>query len=89
MMYAPTKNILQKLLEVTFSNVSILQEISDDRLKQTREMLQGMKLIKLYGWEKTFCDIITSVRNREIKKLMLASVFLSVSGEFRTQFCSC
>ncbi|XP_033643756.1 ATP-binding cassette sub-family C member 8-like [Asterias rubens] len=54
-------------------------EISDDRLKQTREMLQGMKLIKLYGWEKTFCDIITSVRNREIKKLMLASVFLSVS----------
>ncbi|XP_071810168.1 ATP-binding cassette sub-family C member 9-like [Asterias amurensis] len=54
-------------------------KISDDRLKQTHEMLQGMKLIKLYGWEKIFCDVITSVRNREIKKLMWAVVLYSVS----------
>ena len=45
-------------------------------------MLQGMKLIKLYGWEEIFCDVITSVRNREIKKLMWAVVLYCVSSTF-------
>ncbi|XP_038069245.1 ATP-binding cassette sub-family C member 9-like, partial [Patiria miniata] len=53
--------------------------ISDERLKQTHEMLQGMKLIKLYGWESIFCSEISSVRYREIKKLMKAVIFFCIS----------
>ncbi|XP_072038843.1 ATP-binding cassette sub-family C member 9-like [Amphiura filiformis] len=39
---------------------------SDTRLKQTNEMLGGIKLIKLYGWEDIFGNDIKEARNREI-----------------------
>ncbi|XP_022080967.1 ATP-binding cassette sub-family C member 9-like isoform X2 [Acanthaster planci] len=54
-------------------------KISDERLKQTHEMLQGMKLIKLYGWENIFCSAIASVRRREIRKLMKAVIFYCIA----------
>ena len=40
--------------------------ISDDRLKNANEMLQGMKLLKLYAWEGFFCELIEGIRTREI-----------------------
>ncbi|XP_038054473.1 ATP-binding cassette sub-family C member 9-like isoform X1 [Patiria miniata] len=55
-------------------------KISDERLKQTHEMLQGMKLIKLYGWEKIFYDVISLVRGREIQQLTKAAVLYSLSN---------
>ncbi|XP_071815996.1 ATP-binding cassette sub-family C member 9-like isoform X3 [Apostichopus japonicus] len=39
---------------------------SDSRLKQTNEMLQGMKLIKLYAWEEIFLQVIGEARGKEI-----------------------
>ena len=40
--------------------------ISDDRLKNTNELLQGMKLLKLYAWEGWFCDLVEEIRSREV-----------------------
>ncbi|XP_033647176.1 ATP-binding cassette sub-family C member 8-like [Asterias rubens] len=54
-------------------------ERSDERLKRTNELLQGIKLIKLYGWEDMFYDAISKVRTREIialAKQMGTNVFL-------------
>ncbi|XP_072031466.1 ATP-binding cassette sub-family C member 9-like isoform X2 [Amphiura filiformis] len=43
---------------------------SDERLKQSNEMLLGIKLLKMYGWEEMFCKAIEAVR-----KLEMASIF--------------
>ncbi|CAB4013021.1 ATP-binding cassette sub-family C member 9-like, partial [Paramuricea clavata] len=40
--------------------------ISDERLKNTNEMLQGMKLLKLYAWEGWFGELIERIRTREV-----------------------
>nr|XP_006820966.1 PREDICTED: ATP-binding cassette sub-family C member 9-like [Saccoglossus kowalevskii] len=60
------------------------QVLSDDRLKKSNELLQGMKLLKLYGWEKMFCVAIESVRKREVRKMMKFAVF-QVATNFMTQ----
>ncbi|XP_072027036.1 ATP-binding cassette sub-family C member 9-like [Amphiura filiformis] len=44
-------------------------EVSDDRLKRTHELLLGMKLIKLCGWEEVFFKAISTVRKSEIARL--------------------
>ncbi|XP_070559516.1 ATP-binding cassette sub-family C member 8-like [Ptychodera flava] len=44
-----------------------LLEISDSRLKKINELLQGIKLLKLYGWEEMFCSTIEVVREKQIK----------------------
>ncbi|XP_033646525.1 ATP-binding cassette sub-family C member 9-like [Asterias rubens] len=43
---------------------------SDERLKRTNELLQGIKLIKLYGWEDIFYKAISKVRALEILTMM-------------------
>ncbi|XP_077998555.1 ATP-binding cassette sub-family C member 9-like [Glandiceps talaboti] len=43
---------------------------SDQRLKKSNEMLQGIKLLKLYGWEEIFCSSIEVIRQEEVKKML-------------------
>ncbi|XP_072025842.1 ATP-binding cassette sub-family C member 9-like [Amphiura filiformis] len=45
------------------------QKKSDVRLKRSNEMLQGIKLLKLYGWGEEFRERILSARNDELKSL--------------------
>nr|XP_006820964.1 PREDICTED: ATP-binding cassette sub-family C member 9-like [Saccoglossus kowalevskii] len=49
---------------------------ADDRLKKSNELLQGMKLLKLYGWEEIFCLAIEQVRKKEMKKMLKLGGFL-------------
>ncbi|XP_038067610.1 ATP-binding cassette sub-family C member 8-like [Patiria miniata] len=49
-----------------------IMEKSDERLKRTNELLQGIKLIKLYGWEDMFYTSISKVRALEILAMMKA-----------------
>lgn len=54
---------------VDYSNSKVFshgQVYSDSRLKLTNEMLQGMKLIKLYAWEEIFLKVIGEARGKEI-----------------------
>lgn len=41
-------------------------KIKDDRVKKMNEILGGIKVLKLYAWEKSFQDSILEVRNKEI-----------------------
>ncbi|XP_070558012.1 ATP-binding cassette sub-family C member 9-like [Ptychodera flava] len=43
---------------------------ADERLKKCNELLQGIKLLKLYGWEELFCAAIEVVRKTEIRKML-------------------
>ncbi|XP_072031469.1 ATP-binding cassette sub-family C member 9-like [Amphiura filiformis] len=48
----------------------LVMKNSDERLKQSNEMLLGIKLLKMYGWEEMFCKAIEAVR-----KLEMSSIF--------------
>eukprot|EP00057_Strongylocentrotus_purpuratus_P008604 XP_011663078.1 PREDICTED: ATP-binding cassette sub-family C member 9 isoform X1 [Strongylocentrotus purpuratus] len=43
-------------------------KLSDERLKQTNEVLQGMKVVKLNAWERIFQQAIEVTRNKEVGK---------------------
>ncbi|XP_071960045.1 ATP-binding cassette sub-family C member 8-like [Antedon mediterranea] len=55
----------------------IIMANSDERLKRINEMLQGIKLIKLYGWEDLFLCNIKEARANEVHVRMKGSLWSS------------
>ena len=53
----------------------------DARIKTMNEVLNGMKVIKLYSWENHFIDAVLGIRNLELKVLR-SSAFLSAASSF-------
>ena len=60
--------------------VFILQTFSDERLKVTNEVLQGIKLLKLLGLEKHFENIIQIIRKKEMNVIKKSLLLLSFLG---------
>ncbi|XP_046571958.1 LOW QUALITY PROTEIN: multidrug resistance-associated protein 1-like [Haliotis rubra] len=56
--------------------------IKDQRLKFMNEVLTGIKVLKLYAWERSFRDKITVIRNMEVRILQK----LAILNSFNT-FC--
>uniref|UniRef100_A0A667HCF3 ATP binding cassette subfamily C member 8 n=1 Tax=Lynx canadensis TaxID=61383 RepID=A0A667HCF3_LYNCA len=54
-------------------------EYSNERLKQTNEMLRGIKLLKLYAWENIFCTRVEMTRRKEMTSLRAFAVYTSIS----------
>ncbi|KAF9971484.1 Multidrug resistance-associated protein 1 [Actinomortierella ambigua] len=52
-------------------------EAMDVRLRLMNEILAGIKIVKLYGWEDSFRDKIHTSRNREIRILRKLGVVFS------------
>lgn len=44
-------------------------KMTDQRVKLTNEMFQGIRAIKSYSWEKAFADQLISIRREEIRTL--------------------
>ena len=53
----------------------------DKRIKTMNEMLNGIKVIKLYAWEEHFQEAVTGIRNQELKVLR-NSAFLAAASSF-------
>jgi len=51
----------------------------DERVKMMNEILNGIKVIKLYAWEYPFMEIVTNIRDKEMKKLIEMAYFGCVS----------
>ncbi|XP_071784198.1 ATP-binding cassette sub-family C member 9-like isoform X1 [Asterias amurensis] len=47
-----------------------LLKLSDERLKKTNELLQGIKLLKLYAWEGLYCKAIEIIRAKELIQIL-------------------
>ena len=47
---------------------------TDDRVKLTNEVLQGVRAIKSYGWEAHFARQLAEIREKELLALRLSSV---------------
>lgn len=62
----------------------------DERIKTLSDMLSGILLVKLYGWEDPFMKKIVELRNEELKAIRQASliratndaVFFASSGKY-------
>ena len=63
-------------------------KLKDERVKNMSEILNGMKIIKLYAWEESFMNLILGVRKKEVRTLVnlayldAVSVFLWTCAPF-------
>uniref|UniRef100_UPI00358F63B0 ATP-binding cassette sub-family C member 8-like isoform X2 n=1 Tax=Myxine glutinosa TaxID=7769 RepID=UPI00358F63B0 len=57
--------IAMRLAEVQM----ITLEHTGSRLKQTSEMVRGIKVLKLYAWERIFCRNVSATRAQELASL--------------------
>lgn len=53
--------------------------VSDKRIKHTSELLQGIKLLKLHGWEKVYSEMVKDIRKEELKILKKDAIFVAIN----------
>lgn len=53
--------------------------VKDERTKMVNEVLNGIKVIKLYAWEPPMESVITKLRNKELKYIRKASFLRTIN----------
>ncbi|KAI9767561.1 MAG: hypothetical protein M1840_005598 [Geoglossum simile] len=75
--------ILTKAVRSLFVRRSAINKITDQRVSLTQEILQGVRFVKYFGWEKSFLKRLGDIRKREIRAiqvlLAIRNAILSVS----------
>ncbi|KAL1498301.1 hypothetical protein ABEB36_009120 [Hypothenemus hampei] len=54
-------------------------KLKDERVKVMNEVLNGIKVLKLYAWEKSFEQHITKIRSKEVATLRKATYLNAIS----------
>ena len=54
--------------------------IKDQRIKMMNEILNGIRVLKLYAWEKAFIRSITDVRDKELKYIRKKAIVNTISN---------
>lgn len=67
--------IANKLKNISFKQM----KIKDERVKLTNEILNGMKVLKLYAWEPSFENLISETREKEIDTLKVAAIYNAIT----------
>ncbi|XP_043747922.1 ATP-binding cassette sub-family C member 4-like isoform X3 [Cervus elaphus] len=68
--------LLQSCFGKLFSSLrSETTAFTDDRIRTMSEVITGIRTIKMNAWEKSFIDLITRLRRKEISKIMRSSYF--------------
>jgi ABC-type multidrug transport system fused ATPase/permease subunit len=73
----PLNVIASKLYSKEETN---LIKAKDKRTKLVNEMLQGMKIVKFFAWEKKFKELIKELRNEEKICLQKIAVYESIQN---------
>uniref|UniRef100_T1JBD6 ABC-type glutathione-S-conjugate transporter n=1 Tax=Strigamia maritima TaxID=126957 RepID=T1JBD6_STRMM len=73
------------LVRITSKLQTKLMALKDQRIKLTNEILNGMKILKLYAWEKSFQDQINIIRAKELL-LLKKILYLEAVTNFIFQF---
>lgn len=55
-------------------------KLKDHRIKIMNEVLNGIKVIKLYAWEKAFIRRINDVRDQELQCIRKKAVLNAISS---------
>ncbi|XP_072240755.1 ATP-binding cassette sub-family C member 4-like [Leuresthes tenuis] len=70
MFLMPTQTMFGRLFSKFRSKTAAL---SDNRIRTMNEVVSGIRIIKMYAWEKPFAALVSEVRRKEISKIMKSS----------------
>ena len=54
-------------------------KVKDERIKMTNEILNGIRVLKLYAWEMAFIRTITHIREQELKYIRQSAIISAFS----------
>ncbi|XP_054470688.1 ATP-binding cassette sub-family C member 4-like [Anoplopoma fimbria] len=65
---------IQTMFGLLFSSLRAETAVlTDDRIRTMNEVISGIRVIKMFGWEKPFAALVDEVRRMEISKIMKSS----------------
>ncbi|KAK7893416.1 hypothetical protein WMY93_022568 [Mugilogobius chulae] len=70
MFLMPTQTMFGRLFSKFRSETAIL---TDSRIRTMNEVVSGMRIIKMYAWEKPFAALVSDIRRKEISKILKSS----------------
>ncbi|XP_038615214.1 multidrug resistance-associated protein 4 isoform X2 [Tachyglossus aculeatus] len=71
---------LQSCIGKLFSSLrSKTAAFTDVRIRTMNEVITGMRIIKMYAWEKPFADLISNLRRNEISKILKSSYLRGIN----------
>ncbi|CAG5933599.1 unnamed protein product, partial [Menidia menidia] len=70
MFLMPTQTMFGRLFSKFRSKTAVL---TDNRIRTMNEVVSGMRIIKMYAWEKPFASLVSEVRGKEISMIMKSS----------------
>uniref|UniRef100_A0A8C4NTL8 ATP-binding cassette, sub-family C (CFTR/MRP), member 4 n=1 Tax=Dicentrarchus labrax TaxID=13489 RepID=A0A8C4NTL8_DICLA len=66
----PVQTWFGKLFGIFRSKTAVL---TDNRIRIMNEVVSGIRIIKMYAWEKPFSALVTEVRRKEISQILKSS----------------
>jgi ATP-binding cassette, subfamily C (CFTR/MRP), member 1 len=54
--------------------------VTDQRIKSMNEILNGIRVLKLYAWEMAFIRSITSIREKELGYIRQKAIVSAISN---------
>ncbi|KAM9396344.1 ATP-binding cassette sub-family C member 4-like isoform 1-T1 [Salvelinus alpinus] len=66
----PTQTMFGRLFSKFRNKTAAL---TDNRIRTMNEVVSGIRIIKMYAWEKPFSALVNEVRRKEISKIMSSS----------------
>ncbi|XP_074520424.1 ATP-binding cassette sub-family C member 4 [Halichoeres trimaculatus] len=70
MFLMPMQTMFGRLFSKFRSKTAVL---TDSRIRTMNEVVSGIRIIKMYAWEKPFSALVSEVRRKEISKIMKSS----------------
>ncbi|XP_064455602.1 ATP-binding cassette sub-family C member 4-like [Ornithodoros turicata] len=76
LLYIPFQGCLGKAFSKLRAQTAAL---TDERIRYVNEFVAGMRVIKMYSWEKPFANLVADMRRREVRKIRETSVLRAVN----------
>ena len=55
-------------------------KLKDQRIKVMNEVLNGIKVLKLYAWENAFIDRLNDIREKELRCIRKKAIISTISS---------
>lgn len=63
--------LITKAIQSLFRRRKAINKITDQRVSLTQEILQSVRFVKYFGWEKAFIDRLAEIRSKEIHAIQV------------------
>ncbi|KAG8186529.1 hypothetical protein JTE90_023957 [Oedothorax gibbosus] len=71
LLYIPFQGLMGRFFSKLRLKTAVL---TDERIRLMNEIIGGMRVIKMYGWEFPFADLVASIRRQEVLKIRKTSI---------------